>query len=111
PHAASDGACSARPYENDNGHGCGPERFISLRWIVELTSDWPPERKTTPATSAGTWSRRTRTVAAATSSGPACVGAPAPDSTMFTLRREPARLTRWAASCSYSASNVRAVAP
>ena len=77
---------------------------------MELTSDWPPERKTTPATSAGTWSRKTRTVAAATSSGPACVEASAPDSTMFTLRSEPARSTRCAASCSYSASSVRAVA-
>ena len=32
-HALSDGACNARPYENDSGHGCGAERFISLRWI------------------------------------------------------------------------------
>ena len=54
-HAFSAGACSARPYENESSHGCGPRAFIALRCAVASSSDWPPERKTIPGTAAGTW--------------------------------------------------------
>src|SRR5436190_878124 len=54
PHALSAGACSARPYENDRCHGCGPIAFIALRFAVASSSDCPPDRNTIPGTAPGT---------------------------------------------------------
>ena len=34
----SAGACSARPYENESSHGCGPSRFIAFRCAVAASS-------------------------------------------------------------------------
>ena len=71
PHAFSAGACSARPYENDSSHGCGPIAFIAFRCAVASSSVWPPERKTIPGTAAGTCRRKHLTVCSATSWMPA----------------------------------------
>ena len=54
PRSGAPTACSARPYENDSGHG-PPIWLIALRFSVASTSDWPPERKTIPGIAAGTW--------------------------------------------------------
>ena len=62
-HAFSAGAWSARPYENDSSHGCGPIAFIAFRCAVASSSVCPPERNTIPGTAAGTWRRKQRTVA------------------------------------------------
>src|SRR6185295_18517728 len=53
PHAASAEAWRARPYEYESGHG-PPTRLIAPRFPVACSSVWPPERNTTPGTSAGT---------------------------------------------------------
>ena len=65
-------AWSARPYENDSCHGCGPSLFIASRCAVASSSLWPPERNTMPGTAAGTRRGSTATVASATSSTDAC---------------------------------------
>ena len=63
--------CSARPYENVSGQGCGPSRFIAERLAVAASSLCPPLRKAMPGTSGGTSDLNTSRVRAAISSEPA----------------------------------------
>ena len=53
---------------------------------VADSSDWPPERNTTPGCAAGTVRFSTRTVRSATSSTPACLGLFLPETHMLALR-------------------------
>ena len=73
------------------------------------SSLWPPERKTIPGTAAGTFSRRQRTVASATSFTPACSGQVLPDTTMFGLSSMPSSWTPWRRSAANTAAWVSAV--
>ena len=92
PHAASAGAWSARPYENESTHGCGPRELIAFRFSLACSSDWPPERKTIPGTAAGTVSRKHLSVQSATSSALAWVAQPLPEMTMFGFSRIPSQV-------------------
>src|ERR1035437_8100008 len=49
-HALSAAAWRARPKENDNSHGCCLRAFTGVGFAVAPSSDWPPDRKTTPGT-------------------------------------------------------------
>ncbi|MNY32859.1 hypothetical protein D3C86_1671020 [compost metagenome] len=66
-HASSAGSCKARPYENDSRQGSGASRFIASRLAVASEGVWPPDRKKTPGTAAGTVRLSTCTVCMATS--------------------------------------------
>ena len=92
PHASSADACSARPYENESGHG-PPSWLIALRFSVASTSDWPPERNTIPGTSAGTWRRKLCTVSSRDRlRASACVGQPLPGDHHVRLEQRPAQV-------------------
>ena len=84
--AFSAGFCSAREYENVSGQGRPFIAAMAFRCAVADTSDWPPERNTTPGCDAGTVRLRTRTVRSATSSTPAWRAQALPDTTMLVLR-------------------------
>src|SRR4029453_14464220 len=68
---------------------------MAFRWAVAATSLWPPDKNTIPGTDAGTQSSRQATVARATSSTGAWVGASLPERTMFGLSSMPSKRTRW----------------
>src|SRR5947209_8680694 len=68
-HVLSALSWSARPYENDNSHGCGPDLFMAFKFSVASISPWPPERKAWPGKLFGKTFLNTRRVAAAVSSG------------------------------------------
>ena len=74
PHVSSADACSARPYENESGHG-PPTWLIALRFSVASTSDCPPERKTMPGNGRGNVRRKHRSVSSAIRAAGACSGA------------------------------------
>ena len=45
--------------------------LMAMRLLVAICSLWPPERKKTPGTAAGTWRESASRVRCATVSGPA----------------------------------------
>ena len=57
--------------------------LIAFRCAVATRSAWPPDKKTMPGTAAGTWRRKQRSVAAATSITEAWLAHSLPDITMF----------------------------
>src|SRR5687767_13334865 len=81
----SGGFCSAREYEKVSGQGSPFIDAMAFRCAVADSSDWPPERNTTPGCAAGTVRFSTRTVRSATSSTSACCGQFLPDTTMLDL--------------------------
>ena len=88
------GACKARPKEKLSSQGALSSRFIALRCSVARTSSCPPERKTTPATAAGTARNMHFRVASAACATPACCGQSVPASTMFGFSSIASRRTR-----------------
>src|SRR6185503_3324137 len=96
--ALSGGFCSAREYEKVSGQGRPLVDAMALRCAVADSSDWPPERNTTPGCEAGTVRFRTRTVRSATSSTPACFGLFLPETHMLALRITYSGSTLYAAS-------------
>ncbi|MNE86690.1 hypothetical protein D3C80_1838140 [compost metagenome] len=74
---------------------------MALRWAVDCSSLWPPDRNTTPGRIAGTVLFRHITVDSATSSTSACSSQPLPEMTIEAFRMVPSSST----FCWYSASN------
>ena len=97
-------ACSARPYENDSCHGCGPFLLIASRFAVASSSPWPPDRNTMPGTAAGTTvaEARDRRVGDRLGRRRASSRDFFPGITMFGFSNMPSSSTRW----SYSASKT-----
>jgi hypothetical protein len=61
--------------------------------------DWPPDKKATPGTAAGTVRNRPCTVMSAASSTDSCAGQFNPGSTMLGFKIIPSSRTRWQFSC------------
>ncbi len=75
------------------GQGNGPFLVTAARLSVACSTDWPPDKKTTPARSDGTWFFNTSAVRWPTSSGVDLVSYFLPARTMFVLRMQAARST------------------
>src|SRR5688572_5741029 len=93
----SGGFCSAREYEKVSGQGSPFIDAMAFRCAVADSSDWPPERNTTPGCAAGTVRFSTRTVRSATSSTPAWRGLLLPETTMLAFRIRHSGITLYAA--------------
>lgn len=87
------GSWRARAKEKVTGQGKGPFFSTAARLSVACSGVCPPERKTTPASSFGTWFLRTSAVAAPISSGVEGVLNCLPARTMLTFRTQAGRLT------------------
>ena len=70
--------------------------FMAFKRAEASSPDWPPDKKATPGTAAGTTRKRQLTVASATSSTDPCSGQVDPGSTMLGLRIIPSGVTPWA---------------
>ena len=94
PHEIS-GACSAPP-KRFSGVRTVPVHLVQVdrRILIRLTTGQEDDGL---GTDPGTFALRQRTVSA-TWTGPACVGQPFAETTMFTLRSEPGRSTRASAN-------------
>src|SRR3970040_1803570 len=97
-HALSAGFWRAREYENVSGPGAPGIAAMAFRCAVAASSDWPPERNTTPGCAAGTVRLRTRSVRSATSSKLAWRGDSLPDTTMLDFRTRYSGTTLYAAA-------------
>ena len=84
--------------------------MISVRLSVACSTVWPPERKTTPARSAGTCSLRTLAVAWPTLAGVDCLSYCLPARTMLTLRIQARKFTPVSVRDLKSWSRILAVA-
>lgn len=80
--------------------------FISLRLAEASSSDWPPERKTTPGRAGTIDLERVLTVAHAISCAEALVPEVEPGVTMFGLRRHPSIRTLWSINAFITAANT-----
>ena len=80
------------------GQGKGPFLMIAARFVVACSGVWPPERKTMPARSAGTWFLRVSAVLMPISSGVGECSYCLPAMTMLHLSMQERRLTWWSAS-------------
>ena len=72
--------------------------MIAARWSVASSTVWPPERKTMPVSSAGTWLKRISAVLAPTSDEVEGVGNCLPARIMLHFRMQALRLTLKSAS-------------
>ena len=101
----------ARPSEKVSVQGLGASLYwlMAFRLTEASSSDWPPERKTTPGMAGGTVLERAVTVAFPTSAGVALTPEDWPGVTMLGLRRVPSRYTWWSLRALYTAASTVSV--